>query len=166
MSSTLTQYRQAGFTLIELMVVVVILAILLSVATLAFSPSDSAKLNQQAMQFKGALQQACDEAIFSQNVQALVPSKTGISLFSMQQGEWQAATSVRPLNWVPGITVDWQVENQLGIQETLPNPAWLCWPTGEILPGSVTFQLGGQKLSMSWTPLLQFTMKQEHNAIN
>lgn len=146
--------------------VVVIMAVLLSVATLAFSPSDSAKLNQQTLQFKGALQQTCDQAIFSQKVQALVPTKEGVSLFSLQKGKWQTVSSVKPLAWLPGLSVDWQVNNRLGAQESLPSPGWLCWPTGEVLPGSVTFQLGAQKTLMSWTPLLKFNVKQQNDIAN
>lgn len=158
--------QQKGFTLIELMVVVVILAVLVSVATLSFTPSDSVKLNQQTLELKGALQQTCDEAIFSQKVQALVPSKKGVSLFALDQKKWQTVSSVKALTWLSGISVDWHVEDRLSTQAALPSPGWLCWPTGEILPGSVTFKLGEQSTHMSWTPLLKFTVTQKNAAVN
>ncbi|WP_135794983.1 hypothetical protein [Hydrogenovibrio crunogenus] len=152
--------------MIELMVVVVILAVLVSIATLTFTPNDSVKLNQQTLEFKGALQQACDEAIFTQKIQALVPSKKGSRLYFLQQGKWQIVSSVKPLVWLPGMSVDWQVAERPSAQAELPGPGWLCWPTGEILPGSVTFQLGQQKTKMSWTPLLKFTVTQENAIVN
>lgn len=158
--------QQKGFTLIELMVVVVILAVLVSVATWTLTPSDSVKLNQQTLQLKGALQQTCDEAIFSQKIQALVPSKKGVGLFALHQGKWQTVSSVKPLSWLSGISVEWQLDDQLSAQAALPSPGWLCWPTGEILPGSVTFQLGDQSTHMSWTPLLKFTVTQKNAAVN
>ena len=75
--------NQAGFTLIELMVVVVIVSVLLASAVLSLKPNESATLRQQTIAFKGALIAMCDQATFDQHIYVLVPKKKGIEFFKL-----------------------------------------------------------------------------------
>ena len=159
MSAIRRQKGQKGFTLIELMVVVVILAVMLSAATLALTPSESARLNQQSLQLKGALQQTCDQAVFQQKIHALLVDKKGMTMRVLKQNQWQTVAAVQDVPWVDGVTVTWPTQVDIQSRFGLPGEGWLCWPTGEILPGLVKMQMDKLAKQLSWTPLMKFTTK-------
>lgn len=152
---------QRGFTLIELMVVIVILAVVLSVGVIAVKPNESALLNQQVAQLKGALLQTCDFAAFEQKIYALVPSQQGLDVYRLETAEWQIAPKTQPLKWSEGVTVSWNLDEDLAKVNKLPEPGWLCWPSGEVLEGRVDFELAGSQRSLSWSQVLRFETHNE-----
>lgn len=145
------------------MVVVVILAVVLSAATLALNPSESARLNQQNLQIKGALQQTCDQAVFQQKIHALVVDKQGMSMRVLSRNQWQSASGIEDVPWVAGVTVSWDSQVDVQARFGLPGEGWLCWPTGEILPGLVKMRVDGLSQQLRWTPLMKFTTQQGKN---
>jgi len=151
---------QKGFTLIELMVVVVILAVVLSAATLALTPSESARLNQQSLQLKGALQQTCDQAVFQQKIHALLVDKKGMTMRMLSRNQWQPVDAIKDVPWVDGVMATWESQPEFQTRFGLPGDGWLCWPTGEILPGLVKMRMDQLAKQLSWTPLMKFTTQQ------
>lgn len=152
-------FRQRGFTLIELLVVVVVLAVVLSAATLAFRPGDGALVNQQVAKLKGALQQTCDQATFEQKVHALIPSAKGLEMLQLVKGKWQASPVAKSMEWQKSIKVSWQANQSIAEKYKLPSAGWICWPSGEILPGLALFSLPESKMELRWTPVLKFESK-------
>ncbi len=156
--------KQQGFTLIELMVVVVILAILLSVAIVSLQPNHQAQLRQQTVAFKGSLIAMCDKSAFEQRIYALIPTKKGIEIQKFTKGQWQE-TSLNPnarsgnnnLQWHEAMQVSWQLNEELAKSHGLEQPAWLCWPSGEINAGTITFELNQFTKVLQWNEILNFT---------
>lgn len=142
------------------MVVVVILAVVLSAATLALTPSESARLNQQNLQIKGALQQTCDQAVFQQKIHALIVDKQGMSMRVLSRNQWQPASGIEDVPWVAGVIVSWDSPTDVQSRFRLPSDGWLCWPTGEILPGLVKMRVDGLSQQLRWTPLMKFSTEQ------
>lgn len=142
------------------MVVVVILAVVLSAATLALTPSESARLNQQSLQLKGALQQTCDQAVFRQKIHALLVDKKGMTMRVLSRNQWQTVDAMDDVPWVDGVNVTWTSQPELQTRFGLPGDGWLCWPTGEILPGLVEMRMDQLRKQLSWTPLMKFKTQQ------
>lgn len=152
---------QGGFTLIELMVVIVIIAVVLSVGVIAVKPSESALLNKQVAQFKGALMQTCDLAAFEQKIYALVPNQKGLEMYRLENASWQIAPKSQTLKWSEGITVNWSLDESLANANKLPEPGWLCWPSGEVLEGRIDFKLADSQRHLSWSQVLRFETNNE-----
>ena len=156
--------NQAGFTLIELMVVVVIVSVLLASAVLSLKPNESATLRQQTIAFKGALIAMCDQATFDQHIYALVPKKDGIEFFKLVNKQWQVADFFRntdALQWNENIKISWQLSEQLAKQYGLESAGWLCWPSGEVKAGKIAFELGETINQLSWNEILEFELTEK-----
>lgn len=102
------------------MVVVVILAVVLSAATLALTPSESARLNQQSLQLKGALQQTCDQAVFQQKIHALLVDKKGMTMRMLSRNQWQPVDAIKDVPWVDGVMVTWESQPEFQTRFGLP----------------------------------------------
>lgn len=151
-----SQTAQQGFTLIELMVVVLIIAVLLSAGLVSLSPSDSALMRKQAKQLQGALQQTCDQAAFSQSLMALVPGDQGLSMQQLTQGKWRDYSGAQNLAWQAGIKATWEMDEMLAKAQKLTPPGWICWPSGEVLEGKVEFEMGDLQKTVRWNAILRF----------
>lgn len=137
-------HRQRGFTLIELMVVVVIMAVVLSVGMLSLRPSDSALLNTQQGQLKSLLRLASDHAAFEQTLYLIAPNQEGLTTYVFTDQAWSVSPKVAFLPWQAGLNVEWNTDLTFAQQNQLPQAGWLFWPSGEVLPGEVSMQLDGQ----------------------
>ncbi|WP_127471109.1 prepilin-type N-terminal cleavage/methylation domain-containing protein [Thiomicrorhabdus aquaedulcis] len=137
-------HRQRGFTLIELMVVVVIMAVVLSVGMLSLRPSDSAILNTQQGQLKSALRLVSDYAAFEQRLYLMAPTQDGLTTYVLTDQAWSVSSQVAFLPWQAGLSVEWNTDLTFAQQNQLPQAGWLFWPSGEVLPGEVKIQLDGQ----------------------
>lgn len=165
MLSNPSRHYQLGFTLLELMVVVVILAILLSFAIVSLKPNQSAELRKQTVAFKGALITICDQSAFDQHIYALIPSKKGIQIQRLVKGSWQASglkmVNESSLNWNEAITVSWDLNDELAKSYGLKQAGWMCWPSGEVNAGSISFKLNELSHDLQWNEILDFTLKEK-----
>lgn len=150
---------QQGFTLIELMVVVLIIAVLLAAGLVSMSPSDSALMRKQVKQLQGALQQTCDQAAFSQSLMALLPDDKGLVMQQLTQGKWRDYSGAQDLAWQTGIKATWRLDESLAKAQKLTRPGWICWPSGEVLEGKVRFEMGDLQKELSWNAILRFEQK-------
>jgi general secretion pathway protein H len=141
------QHRQHGFTLIELMVVVVIMAVVLSVGMLSLRPSDAALLTTQQSQLKSLLRLASDHAAFEQRLYLVAPDEQGLTTYVFTDQAWSVSSKMVFLPWQAGLSVQWNTDLTFAEQNQLPQAGWLFWPSGEVLPGEVEMQLDGQTMS-------------------
>lgn len=153
---------QKGFTLIELMVVVVIVAILLTAVVISIQPSESSKVRQQIGAVKGWMQSVCDRATFDQHIYVMMPMQTGMTFARQVKQAWSTPPNARELVWLDGLTVDWQINDATPLQQTLPKPGWLCWPSGEMLGGELQFTLGKTQRILRWNAIGQFEESDRH----
>lgn len=100
-SPTPTRLRSAGFTLIELMVVITIIA-LASAAVVLTLPDGSEKLRADAERFAGRVAAARDNAIVGARPMAVWVSPSGYGFARREQGQW------RPLADKPFATTPWR----------------------------------------------------------
>lgn len=142
--------KQKGFTLIELMVVLVIIAVMTTVAVMTLSPSEQGALRSQQHQIKQFLALVRDQASFDKTVYLVAPSETQAKVYQLQQGQWETAERVQSLTWQSGLVVQ-AIQLDTSTQWGQPQPGWLFWPSGEVSAGEIY--------------LLPFSARQEHGAI-
>jgi len=162
--------KQAGFTLIELMVVLVIIAVVTGVTVMSLTSNTQAKINSQKSQLISYLGLVRDQSTFDLKMYLLVPDQQGLIPYDFSRGKWQKSQKIKPLNWKEGLVVDWKLNKRFTQQQNLPKAGWVFWPNGEVLKGKVTFSLlensnsSGRKYkadeaeqnSVIWNGLLQF----------
>ncbi len=79
-----------GFTLIEILVVVVVVAVLMGAITLSFPPTGSKLLKEHADRFTALVKLAQDEAILQSREIALVVNANGYSFLKNENNNWVA----------------------------------------------------------------------------
>ena len=151
------QAKQAGFTLIELMVVVVIIAVVLAAGLMSFGSHDGGQLREQWAKTQGLIQTACDQAAFKQRLVLIGVDKQGLSVYYQVAGQWTQADNIQPLSWTPETQVEWRAEPSMQQRMQLPKPGWLCWPGGLLTEGEI--RADGQVLS--WNQTMQFKLEQD-----
>lgn len=86
------QNKQKGFTLIEILVVVVIVAVLMGAVTLSFPPSDDKLLKEHTDRFAALVSMAQDEAILQSRVIGLYLKNDGYLFKRNDNNQWTAYT--------------------------------------------------------------------------
>ncbi|VAW45535.1 hypothetical protein MNBD_GAMMA04-740 [hydrothermal vent metagenome] len=160
--------HQQGFTLIELMVVVVIVSVVTSISILSLSGGDQRKLTAQQNQFKAWLSLVRDQSTFDRKLYLVVPDEKGLTAHVYYQNSWKKSPNVEFLAWKSGVTVQWSVDDVFAQKQQLPEAGWMFWPTGEVLEGDVSFAIGGDKFTapkkeniakVLWNDILQFDIE-------
>ena len=122
----------AGFTLIELMVVVAILALLTTTLTLSVSRPRGADM-ADAKRFEAVYSQLRDEAVMSGQILGLQVDADGFQRLRWQAGAWQEV----------GAAADWRGAVQ--VIEPLDRRAPLQFaPSGQVSPVRMRFDAGEQ----------------------
>lgn len=135
--------NQRGFTLIEIMVVITIVAVLMGAVTLSFPRTGDNLLKEQAERFSALISLAQDEAILQSSELALFVNKTGYVFYRNQNGSW-APYSSRPFSqrtYPGGITASTIVEGvDLNFKENIEaTPQIIIFSSGEMTPFSYVF---------------------------
>lgn len=135
--------KQAGFTLIELMVVLVIVAVVMGVTVLSLSSNEKSRLNAQKNQLKSYLSLVRDQSTFDLKLYLVAPDQQGLKTLVFDKDSWKIASKVAPLVWQDGVMADWRLDSTFAHRQQLPSAGWIFWPSGEVLSGKVTFTLQG-----------------------
>lgn len=137
-----------GFTLIEIMVVMVIIGVILSFATLSISSGGLApKLEQEAQRLASLLKLASQEAIMQSKEMAVSFNTDGYRFYVLQEQEWQAVTArddiFRPRPLPPGMQTEIRLEGEpIVLNEASSNnkmPQLLLLSSGEMTQFEVIF---------------------------
>jgi general secretion pathway protein H len=134
---------QRGFTLIEIMVVITIVAVLMGAVTLSFPRTGDNLLKEQAERFAALISLAQDEAILQSRELALFVSKTGYVFYQNQNSSWVPYSS-RPFSqrtYPGGITASTIVEGvDLDFKDNLRDaPQIIIFSSGEMTPFTYVF---------------------------
>ncbi|KHD05362.1 hypothetical protein PN36_31980 [Candidatus Thiomargarita nelsonii] len=131
-----------GFTLIEIMVVMIIISVILSFATLSIGNAGLAQnLEQERQRLASLLKLASQEAIMQSKEMGISFKKDGYRFFVLQAQEWQAITGgdniFRPRTLPQGLQIDIRLDGEPVIDTSLPQVLLLS--SGEMTPFEVIF---------------------------
>ncbi len=140
--------RAAGFTLLELMVVLVLVGIIFSFAMLSMGGDDVAELmEQEARRLETLLTLASDEAIIRGEELAIRFGEDGYEFMVLATGGWQTANDglLKGYRLPPGIELYLDVSEDLPVPDEQEErdgtelPQVFILSSGEMTPFSVTF---------------------------
>ncbi|KUJ72430.1 prepilin-type N-terminal cleavage/methylation domain-containing protein [Thiomicrospira sp. WB1] len=157
--------NEKGFTLIELMVVLVVLAVILKFATMSLNNNDQRRLASQLSVFKSLMQETCQTALFQNRLYGIAAEEGGMRVLTFApmsrpktEGSDNRAGPTR-FEWRPveNSFVAWLFKPD-NIQSTQPldgpftfeQPGWRCWPQGLVDQGAVTFRAQGRTQVLEW----------------
>ncbi len=86
---------QRGFTLIELVVVIVVLGIIVTMATINIGDPQVKRVKQSSTQFATLIQLAKEQAIFNSQDYALSVWESGYSFYSLTESGWISISNDR-----------------------------------------------------------------------
>lgn len=103
-----------GFTLLEILVVVLIIGILVSLATLAIRDNPEQRLQTEGQRFAALLRLAAQEAVLQSREAAVVFERGGYHFLVLENGEWaQAEDQVfRPRDLPDGMEFEIVIEGE------------------------------------------------------
>jgi len=139
----MNHYKISGFTLIEVMVVIVIISVILSFATLSIGDGGQArKLEQEAQRFVSLLRLASQEAIMQAKEMGVSFDVDSYSFYVLQEQKWLALTddTFRPRFLPQGMRTEIRLEGEpIVLNETKNTPQLLLLSSGEFTPFEVIF---------------------------
>lgn len=151
---------EKGFTLIELMVVLVVVAILLSAMTQSFRFGSSDQLRSEQAKLRGLIMNVADLAVFEGKPYLLTPDQKGLQVWQWSSGTWRAQTNIEDYEWPENIDSTWQLEVKAPNYLKLPAEGWLFWPSGEVTAGKIELIVEDKEQEVSryleWNRLLDF----------
>ncbi|WP_038126718.1 prepilin-type N-terminal cleavage/methylation domain-containing protein [Thiomicrorhabdus sp. Milos-T2] len=158
-------HRQSGFTMIELMVVVVIMSIVVLVGVMSLGSYSQDILSNQRAKIQSYIKQVADQAVFTQKMYLIAPDQDGLTVFNYVNSQWLQAKQVPIYGWLDGFNVSWQLNETFAKQQQLPRPGWVFWPSGEALKGQITLKSidtsAGDlekktEVTLKWNEVLEF----------
>jgi len=131
--------RQSGFTLIEIIVVLIIISVVLTVATISIGDPQVKRMRQTSERFTALIQLAKEQAIFNSQEYALSVWDSGYAFYTLDQQGWVLLTDDKIFR---GRTLPEGVEHELfldGIKVVLSNedknkPQIYITSDGEVSP--------------------------------
>jgi len=157
---------QKGFTLIELMVVVVIMSVVVSVGVLSLGRFNQDLADNQQAKVESFFKQVADQSAFSQKLYLIAPDDKGLSVYRFVNAEWLADESMDSLIWHEGFSVSWELDEHFAQQQNLPRPGWLFWPSGEVVAGKIVLEsltsepnesTSDSEITINWNEALEFS---------
>lgn len=136
--------QQYGFTLIEIMIVLVIIAIMSGVVVLNVSSSNYAGFTAEGVKIASELEILADEAVYTNSVIVCDVTTDGFTCQSYKNGDW-SELNIRKL-------ISWGWPRNIQIISTIINGRPIkdgekirFYPSGDIVPMSFQFSDGTHK---------------------
>lgn|GEM_PF-2059826 len=140
-------HKPKGFTLIEMMLVIVIIAIMTTIVTLSVSSPSFGRFLANAEQFSSTLSILSDEAIYSGDVIACKLTATSIncSRYRQSEGEWTEINMKKIISWgwPKGMRILKVIVNGVPLKDNEPIR---FFPSGD--NASLSIQVGDEEYSV------------------
>ncbi|CAA6808108.1 MAG: Unknown protein [uncultured Thiotrichaceae bacterium] len=139
--------KRRGFTLLELLIVMVIIGVIVGAATLSIPHNKTSQIEKEAQRFQALLKLARDEAVFQSRSVGVLFEESGYQfmLSGEEQGQWVALSDkqLRPRVLPEGFSFRVDVQGQMVSFEDADSeerlvPHVFVLSTGEITPFNVT----------------------------
>lgn len=146
--------RSGGFSLIEILVVVVILGAVIGAATLAYRGHEGRWLDEAAQRTRALMQLACERASLTGVDLGMRLETSGLQFGYLRGEQWhpiasQSADELRPRPWPDGVQASGYLDGLLIDPEREPQrPHWACYASGE--SSTIRIELRHAALSEGW----------------
>ena len=139
-----------GFTLLEVMVVVIIIGIVISFAVLSIN-SDDKTLEEEARRLQALINLTSQEAVLQSKELALQFNEDGYEFLAFDGEKWQAIADdeiLRPRKLPDNVAVDYEPEGQKltlkGMDDEAKPPRIYFLSSGEMTPFRLTLRRRGE----------------------
>ena len=111
-----------GFTLIEIIIVLVILAVMAGVVTLQVGSSNNTRFMSVVQKFSGVLSMLADEAVYSNSVISCQIQTRSLSCSKYHNGEWSDLPLQKMISWTwpNGLEVSKVLINGVPLKDNQP----------------------------------------------
>ncbi|MEQ9021811.1 MAG: prepilin-type N-terminal cleavage/methylation domain-containing protein [Pseudomonadales bacterium] len=160
----LDRNRRSGFTLIEVMVVMVIVALAGSFMVIGYNQLLQRKAAAQIEELQAWLEAAADISILQSTVLGVTRMDNQLKLMAFFHGDWFLLADQVALDIGEDIQITWPEELlDSNVTETAeddqPQPYLVLTPAGDILPeGRIGLRVGEQQASINWQESGAFTL--------
>ena len=152
--------KQSGFTLLEIMVVVFLIALTVGMVSINFRHDTSQTVETEARRFAALVEQMCQESVVQGRLLAVTSvGSTAYRFVTFEQGAWQdiQQDDILRLRQLPeDISLIIDVDDALPAKES----AYLrCEPDGFMTPFSAVFDLDGVRYRVLTNELRKIEIK-------
>lgn len=142
-----------GFTLLEILVVVVIIGVLAGAVVLAVDSGSARQLERESNRYSALLQQACEQAELGGRDIGVLMQDDGYGFASQVDGYWkpQPADGVlRQRKWIDGLRSEMTRDgrrvafNDADSRQLVPQ--MICYSSGELTPFVLSLKLGDDEV--------------------
>jgi general secretion pathway protein H len=139
--------RAKGFTLIEVLVVLVIVGVVTATLMLAAGGSGSRELENAAQRSRGLIALACERAVLTGRDLGFAPTRAGLRFGYFQAEGWrplgdEGSDELRAGPWGAGVEANAEREGEaMELPEGAPSEAdFACFSSGELTPFRFDFR--------------------------
>lgn len=142
--------REAGFTLVELMVVVFLMGLLSGIVALSMPPGMSGP-EREAQRLAARLQLAMEEAVVTGDALGFGANSNAYGFFRLRRGQWRAIEDERKfarIAWEPGLSAVIETSGLVleGDKEGELLPVVRFDPVGGMTPFAITLRQEGERV--------------------
>lgn len=138
-----------GFTLLEILVVVVIVGVMAAAVVLSVGGNAARQLDREANRFRTLLAQACEQAELGGRELGVLVGSRGYAFVAFTDIDWRplpAENVLRARQWPDGIAVDLLRDGRslalIDADAATAQPQVVCFASGELTPFSLRLALG------------------------